>query len=224
MKDKRKIIQDIKKLINVGDTDNAIKKLLEKAVSDRDKDLLVLFNSQYKHFKRQSILGQLSQEDESIRRNKFNHAILEIAKGLEIENLTGIKNKFVYHLKAEFNRMLFTVIITTIVLFFYNATYMVKLLDNTNRELHTRGTATLVQGEVFVEFSQQLQCSIDEATLTVHLTPLYTNTYGLAVSKKTSKGFCVKELMNGNGNFSFDWEIKASGDPKQKLIDHKIAR
>ena len=44
---------------------------------------------------------------------------------------------------------------------------------------------------------------------TVLLTPLSADTYGLAVIEKLENGFKVKELKQGKGNFSFDWEVKA---------------
>jgi len=45
--------------------------------------------------------------------------------------------------------------------------------------------------------------------VTVLLTPHSSDTYGLAVVEKNKYGFKVKELKNGKGNFSFDWEVKA---------------
>jgi hypothetical protein len=73
---------------------------------------------------------------------------------------------------------------------------------------YDRGTATLENGEVFVEFSDHFQIVANHETMTVHLTPLFAETYGLAVIEKSAKGFKVKELKSGRGNFSFDWEVK----------------
>ena len=44
--------------------------------------------------------------------------------------------------------------------------------------------------------------------MTVQVTPHSANTYGLAVIAKREDGFVVSELMGGQGNFSFDWEVK----------------
>ncbi len=82
-------------------------------------------------------------------------------------------------------------------------------LEGPEAGAYERGTATLVNGEVFVEFSEHFSLIINHSSLTVNLTPLSTNTYGLAVVEKTQNGFRVKELMNRQGNFSFDWEVKA---------------
>lgn len=74
---------------------------------------------------------------------------------------------------------------------------------------YDRGTANLKGGEIFVPFSDHFHHVINPETMTVHLTPNSTNTYGLAVVEKTEKGFRVKELMGGQSDFSFDWEVKA---------------
>jgi hypothetical protein len=74
---------------------------------------------------------------------------------------------------------------------------------------YERGTATLKNGEVFVAYSEHYQWVANTQTVTVLLTPHSTDTYGLAVVEKKANGFMVKELKQGNGNFSFDWEVKA---------------
>lgn len=73
---------------------------------------------------------------------------------------------------------------------------------------YERGTATLNNGERFIEFSEHFAAVANAKSMTVILTPLYTDTYGLAIVEKTDKGFKVKELKSGSGNFSFDWEVK----------------
>lgn len=74
---------------------------------------------------------------------------------------------------------------------------------------YERGTAKLVNGEAFIPYSDHFGLVINAQTLTVHVTPLFDDTFGLAVVEKTEKGFRVKELKGGKGNFSFDWEAKA---------------
>lgn len=74
---------------------------------------------------------------------------------------------------------------------------------------YERGTAQLVNGEAFIPYSDHFGLVINAQTLTVHVTPLFDDTFGLAVVEKTDKGFRVKELKGGKGNFSFDWEAKA---------------
>lgn len=81
-------------------------------------------------------------------------------------------------------------------------------LEGPEAAAYERGTAQLADGEVFVPFSEHFRLVANAKTMTVHLTPLCADTYGLAVVEKTKKGFKVKELRNGSGNFQFDWEVK----------------
>lgn len=74
---------------------------------------------------------------------------------------------------------------------------------------YERGTGHLVQGEVFVSFSDHFKKVINPQSITVQLTPGSAETFGLAVVEKNGDGFRVKELQKGTGNFSFDWEVKA---------------
>lgn len=82
-------------------------------------------------------------------------------------------------------------------------------LEGPEAGAYERGTASIINGEVFVNFSEHFQLIINESSLTVNLTPLSADTYGLAVVEKTAEGFRVKELKNGTGSFAFDWEAKA---------------
>ncbi|MEL6634932.1 MAG: hypothetical protein AAFQ83_25940 [Bacteroidota bacterium] len=74
---------------------------------------------------------------------------------------------------------------------------------------YVRGTATLVNGEVEVIFPDHFQAIANPQTMTVSLTPLSAESEGLAVIEKTATGFKVKELRQGAGNYSVDWEVKA---------------
>ncbi len=74
---------------------------------------------------------------------------------------------------------------------------------------YLRGTATLVNGEVFVPFPQHF---MDVATIdgmTVQLTPRSAESKGLAVIEQAADGFIVKELMSGTGNYQFNWHATA---------------
>jgi hypothetical protein len=73
---------------------------------------------------------------------------------------------------------------------------------------YVRGTARLVNGEVFVAFPDHFTAIANARTMTVILTPLSAETYGLAAVEKTANGIRVRELMSGKGNFEFDWEVK----------------
>ena len=80
-------------------------------------------------------------------------------------------------------------------------------LEGPEAGAYERGTDSLKDGEVFIPYSEHFQLVINPSTTTVTLTPLYTDTYGLAVIEKNELGFKVKELKNGTGNFKFDYYI-----------------
>jgi hypothetical protein len=82
-------------------------------------------------------------------------------------------------------------------------------LEGPEAAAYVRGTAQLVNGEVFVPFPEHFKLIIDPASLTIMTTPSSADTYGLAVVEKTADGFRIKELKGGTGNFSIDWEAKA---------------
>ncbi len=94
-------------------------------------------------------------------------------------------------------------------------------LEGPEAGAYERGTATLVQGEIFIPFSTHFQSVINPSTMTVILTPHSTDTYGLAVIEKRADGIRVKELKNGNGSFSLDWEVKAV---RAGFEDYKVIR
>lgn len=74
---------------------------------------------------------------------------------------------------------------------------------------YERGSATLKNGETEILFSEHFSVLINPNTITVQLSPNSAESEGLAVIEKTARGFKVKELRKGTGNYSFDWEVKA---------------
>ncbi|NND32520.1 MAG: hypothetical protein HKN76_08010, partial [Saprospiraceae bacterium] len=80
---------------------------------------------------------------------------------------------------------------------------------------YERGTGTLVNGEALIEFSEHYKIVANASTMTVQITPLEWDTYGIAVVEKTSNGFRVKELKGGEGNFSFDWVVTCVRNGKE---------
>ena len=82
-------------------------------------------------------------------------------------------------------------------------------LEGPEAAAYERGTATLKDGEIFIQYTDHYKIVANTSSTTVLLTPHSADTYGLAVIEKRIDGFKVKELKNGNGNFSFDWEVKA---------------
>jgi len=81
-------------------------------------------------------------------------------------------------------------------------------IEGPEAAIYDRGTATLHDGEAFVPFNEHFRLLASQK-YTVILTPLSGDSKGLAVVKKTSEGFYVKELFDGRGNYDFDWEVKA---------------
>lgn len=90
-----------------------------------------------------------------------------------------------------------------------NKTIWYASIEGPEAAAYERGTAQLENGEVFVPFSETFELVANPNTLTVHLTPLSAASMGLAVIEKTTKGFRVKELQQAQGNYQFDWEVKA---------------
>ena len=73
---------------------------------------------------------------------------------------------------------------------------------------YERGTAQLINGVATVRFSEHFQSIVNAGSMTVMLTPLSADSKGMAVVEKTAGGFKVKELLSGQGNYAFDWEVK----------------
>ncbi|MCI4671520.1 MAG: hypothetical protein MRZ79_25480, partial [Bacteroidia bacterium] len=88
---------------------------------------------------------------------------------------------------------------------------------------YERGTATLVNGEAEILFSEHFELVINPGTLTISTSPWSAKSKGLAVVERTARGFKVKELFSGLGNYQFDWEAKAvrKGHEDFKVIRNK---
>ena len=81
-------------------------------------------------------------------------------------------------------------------------------LEGPEAAAYVRGTARLNDGKITVDFPEHFQLLANPDNMTVMLTPLSADSKGLAVVEKSSEGFMVKELHQGTGNYSFDWEVK----------------
>ncbi len=81
-------------------------------------------------------------------------------------------------------------------------------LEGPEAAAYERGTAQMVNGETYVRFSEHFELVANPGTMTVMLTPLSADSKGIAVVEKNAKGFKIKELQGGKGNYSFDWEVK----------------
>ncbi|MEM7372052.1 MAG: hypothetical protein AAF587_25775 [Bacteroidota bacterium] len=74
---------------------------------------------------------------------------------------------------------------------------------------YERGTATLINGEAEILFSEHFEIVANPSTMTIMTSPWSAEAEGLAIIERTEKGFKVKELRGGKGNYQFDWEAKA---------------
>jgi len=79
-----------------------------------------------------------------------------------------------------------------------------------------RGTGTMIDGVASIDFPSHFSNLISKSNITVQITPLSADSKGIAVIKKGVDGFRVKELLNGTGNYAFDWEVKGT-----KRINYK---
>lgn len=94
-------------------------------------------------------------------------------------------------------------------------------LEGPEAAAYARGTAQLTNGRTFVEFPDHFALVANPETMTVILTPQYSQTFGVAVVEKTDRGFYVEELMNGKQGFEFDWEVKCV---RKGYEDFKVVR
>ncbi len=94
-------------------------------------------------------------------------------------------------------------------------------IEGPETAVYARGTATLKAGEAYVQLPDYFTSISNTKSMTVILTPLDWDTYGLAAIEKSEKGFKVKELKGGKGNFAFDWEVKAV---RKGYEDFKVVR
>jgi hypothetical protein len=74
-----------------------------------------------------------------------------------------------------------------------------------DQEIIISGSATLVQGRLSIDFPADIRSAVSEdIALVVTVTPT-SECNGVFISKKSTHGFEVKELMSGKSNATFDW-------------------
>ncbi len=74
---------------------------------------------------------------------------------------------------------------------------------------YVRGTARLEDGEASVFLPRHFVNSCVSEGMTVQVTPRSADSKGLAVVERSLEGFRAVELMQGAGDYEFDWEVKA---------------
>jgi hypothetical protein len=75
--------------------------------------------------------------------------------------------------------------------------------------MYVRGTARLVNGRARIELPDHFRKLADEQGMTVQLTPRSAESKGLAAVRVSLDGIEVAELLNGRGNYEFDWRVEA---------------
>lgn len=87
--------------------------------------------------------------------------------------------------------------------------------------MYVRGTAQLMDGRAFVTLPRHFTAMAAVEGVTVQITPLSADCNGIAVVKKGTDGFEVRELMRGVSDAGFDWEVKAV---RRGFEDYKVVR
>ena len=94
-------------------------------------------------------------------------------------------------------------------------------IEGPEAAMYVRGTGRLVNGRATIELPQHFTALAASEGITVILTPLSADTYGLAAVSKSTARIEVRELKNGVGAFDFDWEVKAV---RQAHQDYQVVR
>ena len=86
---------------------------------------------------------------------------------------------------------------------------------------YVRGTGRLVDGAATIHLPQHFVSIASNRGMTVQLTPNSSASLGLAVDQKSTERIVVRELMNGKGNYEFDWEVKCI---RKGYEDYRVIR
>jgi hypothetical protein len=65
----------------------------------------------------------------------------------------------------------------------------------------------LISGQAEIEFPEHFSLVVNPKTITIQLTPRSADSKGLAVVAQFERGFSVKELWQGEGNYEFDYFV-----------------
>ena len=94
-------------------------------------------------------------------------------------------------------------------------------MEGPEAAVYNRGTVDLVNGEAWIAFEEHFELVISPETITVQVSPLSTESKGLAVIEKTAEGFRVKELNKGTGNYKFDYFVQGI---RKGYEDYRVIR
>jgi len=82
-------------------------------------------------------------------------------------------------------------------------------IEGPEAAMYTRGTAQLMNGQAHISLPEHFALLASTNGMTVTLTPKSRDSLGLGYDSASPTGFSVFELGHGEGNYAFDWEIKA---------------
>lgn len=74
---------------------------------------------------------------------------------------------------------------------------------------YERSSGELINGEAFVSYSDHFKKVVNTQSVTVQLTPAFSDTYGIAVVEKKCEWIQSKRIERWKRKFNFDWEVKA---------------
>ncbi len=94
-------------------------------------------------------------------------------------------------------------------------------LEGPEAAAYARGQIKIVNGEVSVVFPDHFVQVANTKGMTIVLTPHSADSKGLAAIERTSKGFKIKELFQGQGNYMVDWEVKSI---RKGFEDYQVIR
>lgn len=86
---------------------------------------------------------------------------------------------------------------------------------------YVRGTADLIGGMAHIELPEHFSDVAMTEGMTVHVTPRSAASRGLAVVERTKTHIVVRELLNGQGSYQFDWEVKGV---RAKYENYQVVR
>lgn len=82
-------------------------------------------------------------------------------------------------------------------------------LEGPEAAAYVRGTASLNDGYAYVVYPDHFRAVANPQGITVQLTPRSAKSRGLAVVEQRADGFGVRELMEGQGTYEFDYLVMA---------------
>lgn len=86
---------------------------------------------------------------------------------------------------------------------------------------YVRGTGELIGGRAYIALPEHFSDVAMTEGMTVQVTPRTAHSRGLAVIERTKTHFVVAELMNGQGSYEFDWEVKGV---RAKFENYQVVR